>query len=579
MKNHVNGASAFDHYLNEPEERDYKGGLDPTSLSDHLDELEEKAYDGEHESTSFSGHLDELKEKAYDGEFNLDVIEQNIDEPSESEYKMRDNESQDHPESPDSSSDHFHATTDKKNRQKYNTATTGDTKGKSTPAKLDYQITQIFLEKYDKGKMFSLMEHNKRPALLIYNAKEGRFRQYARDEFPTILAQMIHGTRFESKIKRQTYHEVFYRLLYHPDLQANMDDFDRNDRYVNVMNGVVDLQERQLLQHDPSYKFLSVIYCSFKLEYALKEKIPKQFKLMLERHFPCREDRALFLESLAYLVSWKHGIKKAFFWIGDPHTGKSTFLRILDSLIGDAATHHSLKQICSKHGPADLEGARVNVCAEVEKTEIKNMDNFKSLIGNDTISIEPKFQSLRSMKSRIDILLVGNDFMPLDKGVGEPALYDRILPIRFQNPYTEEERIPLFDEMLLKEEGAKIFAVIIRKLFDLYENGYQFTHSNLSDVEKKRFIRQNTRISSVDCFIEDRCHVVDSSIFFSSREIYDSYYEYCHQNGFDAMRRTQFNRRFAEKFDTKLHRRGIEESSGQRCWGYFGIEVLRSTVE
>ena len=568
------GSISLLSHIDEPEEGNYDTGRGSISLLSHIDEPEEGDYDNGREFTFLFNHIERPEEVEY-----KDRSDRKVDDLSEREYKIGDNVPQDDPESPDGSPDQFHTVIDGRKRQKYKKFTTNDAKGKSNQAKLDYHITQMFLEKHDKEKVFSLMKHNKRPLLLIYNTKEGRYHQYTRDEFPTILAKLVHGTKFEAKMKRQTYYEVFHRLLYHPSLQANLEDFDHDDRYVNVMNGVIDLQEKELLPHDPSYRFLSVIYCPFKTEYAWKGKIPKLFKQMLERHFPCREDRELFLESLAYLISWKHGIKKAFFWIGAPHTGKSTFLRILDSFLGDAVAHHSLKQIASKHGPADLEGARVNVCAEVEKTEIRNLDNFKSLIGNDTISIEPKFQSLRSMKSRIDILLVGNDFMPLAKGVGEPALYDRILPIRFQNPYTEEEKIPLFDETLLKEEGVKIFAVIVRVLFGLFEKGYDFTHSKLSEAEKKRFIRQNTQVSSVDCFIEDRCHATDSAQFSSSRAIYDSYGEYCRNNGFDAMNKTQFFRRFAERFDSKLHRRGIEDSSGQRCRGYFGIEVHGSIVD
>lgn len=438
---------------------------------------------------------------------------------------------------------------------------------------MDFICAKMFLEQSPQETVFSLLEYSHQSVLLLYDTRYGYYRRCNCDELGIVLAKKFQDTALAPKLNNRIIKEVFSRLLRHPHLQVSYDEFDRQDRYLNVRNGVVDLEDGALLKHDKSYRFLSVLPIDYKKEYADTDKNPQKFKKMLERHFPSKEDRKLFLESLAYLISWKHGIKLAFFWIGEPHTGKSTFLRILDTFLGDVVTHHSLRQISSKHGPADLETSRVNICAEVEKTQIKNLDNFKAITGNDSISIEAKFQQLRTMKCMTDLLLVGNDFMPLAKGLGEPAIYDRIMPIKFLNPYKDDEKIPLFDEMLINDEGSKIFAVIVRTLCKLRRKNYKFSHSKLSDQEKLRFMLQNSPSNSVDCFIEDRCRIAPEG-YCHSKKISNAYNSYCSENAFDPICQARFFSELQLKIPNIKRSKRIDVATGRQCRGYCGIQLV-----
>ena len=440
----------------------------------------------------------------------------------------------------------------------------------------DYIIAEKFIEVCGNNKIFSLLEHNNLKKLLIYDGQSGCFNSYGLDNFAIALSKKFQNTPLEKYLSLSISKGAFFRILTNADLQIDLKQFDNQDCYLNVLNGVVDLRTMDLLDHDAKYKFTSVIDCKYKKSYAKSEKYPVKFKLMLERHFPRKEDRDLFLETFAYLLSWKYGLKIAPFWIGAPHTGKSTFEFLLNSYLRQSVTHHSLSQIASKHGPADLEGVRVNICAEIEKTTIKNMDNFKAIIGNDQISIEPKFCQLHSMQGRCKILLVGNGFMSLAKGVAEPALFDRILPIKFQNPYNGEEKIPLYGKKLLKLEKMKIFAVIVRTLCKLHNNNYRFTHSELSDNEKRRFIRQNSPSDSVEYFIADVCEFVPD-YFTPSASIYADYEKYCNVNGFDVERKNAFFVKFASQCDIKSSRTRDNFTHKQRR-GYKGIKIRREDI-
>ena len=565
------GATYSPASLSRFDENDYERGGSPPAVPAKLNRCEEEDYASEGNLSYSPVSLSRFDENDYERGGSPPAVPAKLNRCKEEDYEFEGKSSY----SSDSPSEqNEYAGNKAEDDEGRCSASLNDdlNKASGSKSKLDYDVAMKVIHDCGPEGIFSLMEHNKRPILLIYNDEDGCYHQYNRSDFPTLVAKIVQNTEFEIRMKSSIYNEVFYRLLYNPSLQADYYDFDRQDRYLNVKDCVIDLQEKSSLGHSPSYRFLSVINCNYKEKYAKSKKMPKLFDGMLKRHFPKLEDQKLFLECLAYLISLKHGVKTSFFWIGEAHTGKSTFQNILDDLLGDAVTHLSLKQLASKHGLADIEGARLNICAEVEKTEVKNMDNFKALIGNDVISIEPKFQSLRTMKSRIDILLVGNDFMPLGKGVGEPALYDRIKPIRFLNPYSEEEKIPLFNETLLLEEKEKIFAVIVRVLFDLHERKYKFSHSVLSDKEKLRLLRKNEQLTSVECFIEDCCSTTESEMFFSSREIYKAFETYCTRNGFDLVKKELFFRRLALMNNAKPGR-GVERSSGQRCRGYHGICV------
>ena len=405
--------------------------------------------------------------------------------------------------------------------------------------------------------------------LYIYSEEVGYYRRWNRRHFLLWLQTAFGSSEYFPYLNIGITHETFERLVATPSIQISLDDFDKDKRYLNVLNGVVDLENGHLLPHDKEYHFSYVLFSRYDESYAKSEKIPQPFNAILDRHFPDPDDQSMFLESLAYLISGEYGMKTAYMWIGEPHTGKSTVMRLLKTFLGDWATHHSLKQISSKHGLADLEFSKVNICAEVEKDRIANMDNFKSLVGNDYLSIEPKIHALRTMKARTKLLLIGNDFPPFAKGLGEPAIFDRLLPIRWLNPYSKDERISLYDDELMEKHGWEIFSVIVRELCKLYAKSYQFTHSRLSHMEIRRFRYQNMLPDSISSFLEDCC-IAREGFFWKCSDIYEKYLDHCAANAYEPIAKGSFFREFSSKANAVPTKR-LDKKSEKQCRGYMGI--------
>lgn len=155
--------------------------------------------------------------------------------------------------------------------------------------------------------------------LCIYDDKRGFYDPNSR----LIKHTMIKA--FEN-IKMSQRNEVYdYLTIEAPQKEQS------SRRYILFKNGVYDLEERKLLPHSPDYVISNQIPWDYN-ESAYSELVDKTLdKLSCGDH----EIRTLLEECIGYTFYRDSKLGKCFVFTGEKNNGKSTFIFMLNNLLGD----------------------------------------------------------------------------------------------------------------------------------------------------------------------------------------------------------------------------------------------------
>lgn len=114
-------------------------------------------------------------------------------------------------------------------------------------------------------------------------------------------------------------------------------------------------------------------------------------------------------EVLEVAISDIRNIKTSIFFYEKPHSGKMFSIEVLRDIIGqDFCSSISIHDLNDKYRLANLNGKKLNTCAEIKDEGIKDISMFKQVTGGDTITGELKFQNPVSFQSRALMIFAGN---------------------------------------------------------------------------------------------------------------------------------------------------------------------------
>lgn len=129
----------------------------------------------------------------------------------------------------------------------------------------------------------------------------------------------------------------------------------------------------------------------------------------------------------------------SFILIGYGQTGKTTFVSLISKILGDAFFGRSnVNLLRNSHGTAILEGKKLFEVAEAQDLDLDTANTLKSIITNDDIYINPKFQLPRTIKPHSKLIMTCNN-MPRFK-VTDDGIIRRFIIIKMNNKITKQDR-------------------------------------------------------------------------------------------------------------------------------------------
>lgn len=150
----------------------------------------------------------------------------------------------------------------------------------------------------------------------------------------------------------------------------------------------------------------------------------------------------LLEECVGYLFYRRNELRKCFILTGDKHNGKSTFLDMVKTLLGDRNTSAlDLRELGDRFKTAELAGKLANVGDDIGEEFIANPAIFKKLVSGDRVNAERKGKDPFDFSSYAKLLFSANSMPRIKDRTG--AVLDRIILVPFKASFTADD--PDFD--------------------------------------------------------------------------------------------------------------------------------------
>lgn len=147
--------------------------------------------------------------------------------------------------------------------------------------------------------------------------------------------------------------------------------------------------------------------------------------------------------------------RRALFLHGPSRSGKSTFLRILEHLVGPHRSAVTLAQLSGDaFAAADLAGSILNSAADLSSAHLDDLSLFKALTGDDPVRAQRKYGQPFTFRARCLFVFSANA-IPTASEVST-AYLNRVRPIPFPNTFAGAEDPTIEDRLALELPGILV---------------------------------------------------------------------------------------------------------------------------
>ena len=379
-----------------------------------------------------------------------------------------------------------------------------------------------------------------------YHEKKGYYKKMSAIKFEQLIQKNM--TKGEIILaKSYSYTEIKRRLL--RNMQIDSDTFNTYKKYINCKNGVVKVKTNklELYEHSFKYHFTYCINAKYLPKANLKDA-PNFMKFCETSLGGNKVKIRLLLQMIGYLCSDMTGAKKAFFFYGEPDSGKSIMTDFIRKLIGpDVVSNIPIHELGDKFSKAGLYGMKINIYSEMKNTKIPDISTFKSVTSGDTISGEYKNQDRFSFDPKVKLLYAGNSFPFSKESDHTSAFLNRICILIFGKSIPVDKQDKNLSKKLWKERDV-IFSLAMEELRKLKKNKFQFVVSE----DSKKFLQNYEKMqNSVDSFVEEFCEFGKDN-YLAITNFRNIYSAFCHENAFEVLKDEDLVARLHGKFITCL---------------------------
>ena len=337
-------------------------------------------------------------------------------------------------------------------------------------------------------------------------------------------------------------------LAYFPLI--GLDTYKESDvQYVAFNNGVLNIITNEFSDFTPDKVITNKIPHNYRPD-AKSDLLEKTM-----RKLACNDDsvEALLYEALSYSLLRRNELRKSFFLLGDKHNGKSTFLDLLSTMLGEEnVSNLDLADVGSEFKTAEIAGKLANIGDDISDEFMSNTSIFKKVVSGEAMTVNRKYQKPITMTSRAKFYFSANSLPRLGRGKDTGALVDRMIVIPFNASFSKKD--PDFDPFIkykLREESV-IEALIVKcisHLRDVMANE-AFTRCELVESEIKEFEVSNNPIILFFDDLEEEDYLYDPTDI-----VYKKYTGFCYSNNVQPVSNIEFSKQIRKRFNLEVKQR------------------------
>ena len=340
------------------------------------------------------------------------------------------------------------------------------------------------------------------------------------------------------------------------DRAVSLSDFDTDAMLLAAPNQWIDLKSGEAFDPDPSIlvsKLIATDYCA-------KSECPN-FEAFLGDIFEDDLDLIGYVQrAIGYSLTGSTSEQCLFILIGDGANGKSTFINVINTLLGDYSKAASSQTLVAKGSSSigddlvDLVSARLISVSETEAGEALAEAKIKQMTGGDVLKARPLYGSWLEFSIIGKIFLATNSLPQINNT--DHGIWRRIHAIPFNRTFTAEQQD--------KDLGIKLTAELpgilnwaIKGCLDWQEQGLNPPQVVLDQVRAYK-----TEMDSIAQFIEQECSL-EADTKYSASKLYEAYRQFCQALGRKPQSTNAFKKAMVKLPNVYQHR----TSSGMQWHG------------
>lgn len=315
-------------------------------------------------------------------------------------------------------------------------------------------------------------------------------------------------------------------------------------RYIAFRNCIYDIETGEIQPFSPDIVILNKIDWNYNEE-AYDETVDSSFDKL-----SCKDEgiRSLLEEAVGYCFYRRNELRKAFILTGEKQNGKSTYLWMINHLLGsENVTNLDLSELGQRFKPAELFGKLANIGDDIGDDFIANPAIFKKVVSGDPVNVERKGENPFDLRNYAKFLFSANNIPRIKDKSG--AVISRLVIVPFNARFTKDD--PDYDPYIkykLRTENAMEYLIQLglRGLKRVLSN-YAFTET--ADVEKalKEYEENNNPI--LIFFSEnDRADIIGRS----TKDVYAKYGLFCAENNFTPMSNVEFSKKLKQRYEVEI---------------------------
>jgi putative DNA primase/helicase len=248
--------------------------------------------------------------------------------------------------------------------------------------------------------------------------------------------------------------------------------------------------------------------------------------------------RMLLEEVIGYCFYRRNELGKAFILIGDKSNGKSTFLDMVKTLLGEnniAAL--DLKELGDRFKTAELFGKLANIGDDIGDEFIANAAVFKKLVTGDRLNVERKGQNPFDFNNYSKMLFSANNIPRIKDKTGAVLRRLTIIPFDAKFSVDDPDYRPYIKYELRDQECMEYLILLgIKGLKRILAN-QKFTQSTRVERELQEYEETNNPVVG---FLKDTDEdEIDNE---PTKNVYKKYQEYCVANNLQPVSHIEFSK-------------------------------------
>ena len=272
------------------------------------------------------------------------------------------------------------------------------------------------------------------------------------------------------------------------------------------------------------------------------------------------EVKALLEELSGYCFYRRNELRKAFILTGDKANGKSTFIAMIQKMLGEEnCSSADLGNLSDKFKTIEIFGKLANLGDDINDEFIRDVSIFKKLVTGDPIMAEKKGKDPMCFKNYGKLIFSANTLPRMKDKSG--AVIDRLIIVPFGAKFSRND--PDFDpfikdKLCSRESIEYLIRVGVEGLRRVLERN-AFTVCQEVAAEIEEYNKANNPILD---FLEGV--KVTDVVGRSVGDWYGEYHEFCVAANLQTMSRIEFSKLMKKHFDVEIIQRRVSGGGRER---------------